>query len=67
MELHVSMVHQEDPATWSDENAGYDDYAEFLALFGVKAAQDQMVFLTDVNGVSLYSGWATGNVRYLDL
>ena len=61
-EIAVMIVH-----SFSDEDAGYDDYSGFLALFGAKAAQDQLVFLTDVNGVSLYSGWATGNAKYLVL
>jgi len=61
-EIAVMIVH-----SFSDEDAGYDDYSEFLVLFGAKAAQDQLVFLTDVNGVSLYCGWATGNAKYLEL
>jgi len=60
--IAVMILH-----SFSYEDAGYDDYSEFLALFGATAAQDQLVFLTDVNEVSLYCGWATGNAKYLEL
>jgi hypothetical protein len=57
----VMIVH-----SFSDEKIGYDDFSEFLALFGVEASQDQLVFLSNVNGVSLYCGWANGNAKYLE-
>ena len=60
--IAVMIVH-----SFSIEDAGYDDFSEFLALFDAKDAQDQLVYLTDVNGVSLYCGWATGSAKYLEL
>ena len=39
--------------SFSEKAASYDDHSEFLALFGVKAAQNRLVFLTEVKGVSI--------------
>ncbi len=57
-DIAVMIVH-----SFSDEDAGYDDYSEFLALFGAKAVQDKLVFLANINGVFLFCGWATGNAK----
>jgi len=58
--LAVMIVH-----SFSNEDTGYDNYSEFLKLFGVEAVPDQLVYLTEVNSVSLFSGWVTGSAEYL--
>jgi hypothetical protein len=47
--------------SFCEEDKGYNDYAEFLVLFGAKAVHGQMVALTRVTGVTLFCGWARGN------
>ena len=53
--------------SFSEEDAGYGDYSEFLVLFGATAGRDQLIFLTEVDGVTLHCGWAIGNAKYLGM
>jgi hypothetical protein len=59
----VMIVH-----SFSQEDQWFDDYAAFLGLFVIKNPQiGQMYFLRENNGVSLYSGWARGDARFLQV
>lgn len=60
--IAVMIIH-----SFSQENQWLDDYQEFLDIFGVHAVKDQLFFVGDNRGVSLYCGWAKGNAKYLEL
>ncbi|MCH1624453.1 DUF6946 family protein [Ferdinandcohnia quinoae] len=49
--------------SFSKEGKWYEDYAEFVELFNVEAKKDEVVGPVAVNGVDLYFGWVTGEVR----
>jgi len=48
----VMLVH-----SFSKEDRGFEDYKEFLGLYGVEAVVDKLQFLKQVNGIRIYSGW----------
>ncbi len=57
----VMMVH-----SFSQSDLWFDDYQNFLALFGVQAAEPgQLFFLKETHGIRLYSGWARGDEKFL--
>ncbi|NIO21585.1 MAG: hypothetical protein GTN76_12790 [Candidatus Aenigmarchaeota archaeon] len=53
--------------SFSQDDQGFEDYQGFLGLFGVQAAPNQLVFVKDTQGISLYCGWARGNPKYLEV
>ena len=56
----VHSFHQSD--VW------FDDYQKFLTLFGVQAAEPgRLFFLKETHGVKLYSGWARGDEKFLQV
>ena len=53
--------------SFSKTDQWFDDYAAFLGLFGIDQPQPgQMFLLLEINGVSLYSGWARGDAKFLE-
>jgi len=54
------------PPSFGRENEWFEDYQQFLALFGVTGKVDSLVFAKNVNGVKLHFGWVRGDNRYLD-
>ena len=59
---YAAMVVQ----SFNQDDLWFDEYAAFLALFGVSAAgHGQLHFLKEIQGVRLYSGWARGEARFL--
>lgn len=58
----VMIVH-----SFSQADEGFEDYEEFLALFGAKASLGQLVFLRETRVISLYCGWVRGNAEYLGI
>jgi hypothetical protein len=46
--------------SFSPEKKGFEDYCDFVALYGVDAGAGELVWLTESGGVDLYVGWATG-------
>lgn len=50
----LMLVH-----SFSQQAKWFDDYKEFVNLFGVKAKKDAVVGPVNVNGVQLYFGWVT--------
>lgn len=61
-DMAVMIVH-----SFSQENQWFDDYQAFLDTLGVHAAMDELVFVIENRGVSLYCGWAKGNAKYLEV
>ena len=57
----LMLVH-----SFSREKEWFEDYQQFLALFGVVGKVDSLVFAKNVSGVKLYFGWVVGDKRYLD-
>jgi hypothetical protein len=46
----------------SDKENHFRDFARFLELYGRGARKGELIFLNDVEGIHLYSGWATGKM-----
>ena len=51
--------------SFSSENEWFEDYQQFLALFGVVGKVDTLVFAKNINEVRLYFSWVKGNEQYL--
>lgn len=58
----LMLVH-----SFSQIDEWFDDYHEFLALFGARGEIDSLVFAKNISGVDLYFGWVKGNKRYLEI
>lgn len=58
----LMLIHSFSPtAAW------FDDYARFLALFGVTAQKDTLQPLTTRGDVVLSAAWVTGDARFLSM
>ncbi len=57
----LMLVH-----SFSRENEWFEDYQQFLSLFGAKGAVSSLVFAKNIDGINLYFGWAKGNEKYLN-
>jgi hypothetical protein len=55
----VMIVH-----SFSQEDLWFDDYRNFLKLFGAQGGVNKLTFVHSVRGISLYCGWARGNKKY---
>jgi len=58
----VMLVH-----SFSLQGSWFDEYAEFVALYGQEIVKDKLFHLASLRGVELYSGWVIGNPKYLSL
>ena len=58
----LMLVH-----SFSQVDEWFDDYNEFLALFGARGEVDSLVFAKNISGIDLYFGWVNGNKRYLEI
>jgi len=57
----LMLVH-----SFSQSDEWFDDYRQFLALFGLKGiTPDSLVFARNINGIDVYFGWVRGDERYL--
>ena len=56
----LMLVH-----SFSQAGEGFDDYRQFLALFGLKGEENSLVFAKSVNGIDLYLSWVKGRKEYL--
>jgi hypothetical protein len=61
MQILFLMVIQ----SFSPERAGLGDFFAFIALFGAGAEVGQLVNLIELNGISVYTGWAKGDPKFL--
>lgn len=57
----LMLVH-----SFSQSNEWFSDYGQLLALFGVDAQTDSLVFAGNINTIDLYFGWVKGDKEYLD-
>jgi len=57
----LMLVH-----SFSQLDEWFDDYCQFLALFGVKGKLDSLVFAKILDGINLYLAWVKGDKRYLE-
>jgi len=51
--------------SFSKSNEWFDDYSQFLALFGLNAEMNSLVFAKNVSGINLYFSWVKGDEKYL--
>ncbi len=59
----VMVVH-----SFNQNDLWFDDYRAFLSIFGVTDALPGMLqFLTEVWGIKIYSGWARGEEKFLQM
>ena len=56
----VMIVH-----SFNQEHLWFEDYAAFASLFGATAKQGELVSLQNTGGIAIYSGWVTGDPRFL--
>jgi len=56
----LMLVH-----SFSETKEWFDDYSQFLALFGAKGKLDSLVFARNLDGVNLYFAWVKGEGKYL--
>ena len=57
----LMLVH-----SFSKYNEWFDDYNQFLALFGLKNVKpDSLLFAKNINGIDLYFSWVRGDKKYL--
>lgn len=57
----VMVIH-----SFSQSDEHFDDFDAFLNLYGIHDARvGELYYLTTVNGVKLYAGWARGNKRFI--
>jgi hypothetical protein len=59
----VMVVH-----SFNQNDLWFDDYRAFLSIFGATDASPGMLqFLTEVHGIKVYSGWARGEEKFLQM
>lgn len=59
----VMLVH-----SFSQSDSGFDDYQAFLHIYGVEDAKiGKIYFLNNIEGINVYSGWARGDKRFLQM
>lgn len=56
----LMLVH-----SFSQSNEWFSDYRQLLALFGLNAQTDFLVFAGNINAIDLYFGWVRGDEKYL--
>jgi len=56
--IAIMIVH-----SFSADNLWFEDYQDFLALFGVQGGKNKINFINRTQEVDLYCGWASGNVK----
>lgn len=57
----VLMVH-----SFSQNDQWFEDYANFVQLFGTVGVRDQVVTATIIKDIQLHFVWVCGNKKYLD-
>jgi hypothetical protein len=54
--------------SFNQSDLWFHDYQNFLALFGAQASEPgKLFFLKETHGIKLYSGWAHGNEKFLQV
>lgn len=57
----LMLVH-----SFSEEGKWFEDYAEFVELFNLRALKDGLVGPAVINGINLYFAWVTGEKSPID-
>ena len=59
----VMVVH-----SFSQRDLWFDDYQDFLKIFGIMDATiSKLYFLAELFGIKVYSGWARGDEKFLQM
>jgi hypothetical protein len=58
----VMLVH-----SFSPHGSWFDEYAQFIALYGQQVVKDKLIHLASLGKVELFSGWVTGDPKFLSL
>ncbi len=53
--------------SFSQSNEWFDDYNEFLALFGMNSKVNNVTRPKNVDGIDLYFSWIRGDKKYLEI
>ncbi|MBA7658320.1 hypothetical protein ES703_66270 [subsurface metagenome] len=48
------------------DNESFQDYCQFLRLFGVEGKMSSLVFTKNIDSINLYFGWVKGEKKYLE-
>lgn len=56
----VMVIH-----SFSQRDEWFNDFANFVSLFGESSAVGNLVHLTEMNGISVHAGWARGDKAFL--
>ncbi len=48
-----------------EEDEAFQDYRQFLKLFGIKGRQNFLSLAKNIAGIDLYFGWVKGEKKYL--
>lgn len=57
----LMLVH-----SFSQSHEWFDDYADFVGLFGEETETNSLVYVGERNNVDLYLGWVIGEAEYLE-
>ena len=57
----VMLIH-----TFSPVDANFEDFQAFVGLYGQRAVSDQLIVLTQVEGVQLLTAWVHGDTHFLN-
>lgn len=57
----IMLVH-----SFSQSNDWFEDYSEFLSLYGVKAEINKLISVGEISGINLFFAWAKGDPKYLE-
>jgi len=57
----LMLVH-----SFSQDHMWFEDYQDFVGLFGKSAAPDSVTYIGRKSGVALYTAWVVGEPRYLE-
>ena len=58
----IMLVH-----SFSPQGSWFDEYAQFIALYDQPAVKEKLVHLASLGNVELFSGWVTGDPKFLSL
>ncbi len=58
--IALMLVH-----SFSPEDRGFDEFARYAALFGIKAKKNNVHSAVQFDGLVLYLGWVQGDKHYL--
>lgn len=51
--------------SFSQSYEHFEDYNQFLALYGLSGEKDLLIGPVNINGIDLYFGWVKGEPEYL--